>query len=161
MKRLALIVLAAGAFVAMGNLDSARAQEEYLPDVQICLQNWKTHPFSKDKPTFRVIEPRVKVMGIGGNTEDATPTDKPELVYIRPNVSVMSKSILDLKNPNGWYCLGSSTAVMAKVEINLDCRAHLASAREGVTVLGGGEKGVNVMGATAVNVIGCDGAPPN
>ena len=157
MKRLALIVLAAGAFVAMGDAGSARAQEEYMPDINVCLQNWKTHPFSTDKPTFRVIQPQVKVFGIGGaSIDEKTATDKAELVYIRPNVSVMSKTVLNLQNPNGWYCLASSTAVMAKIEINLDCKAHLASSKEGVAVLGGGDKGVNVLGATAVNLVGCE-----
>jgi hypothetical protein len=132
----------------------ARA-DEYLNDVRLCLLNWKTHPFPKDNPTYKVIQPQVKVFGIGGNVDETTATDKPELVYIRPNVSVMSKTTLNLMNPNGWYCLASNTAVMAKVVINLGCKAHLASSQEGVAVLGGGDKGVNVLGKTAVNLVGC------
>lgn len=155
MRRLALVVMIAAALGATAAPRTARAQDEYMNDIRLCMQNWKTHPFG-DRPQYRVIAPQVRVFGIGGNVDDTSPTEKPELVYIRPNVSVMSKSTLNLMNPNGWYCLANNTAVMAKIVINLDCRAHLASSEEGVAVLGGGDKGVNVLGKTAVNVTGCD-----
>ena len=143
-------------FAAISAPRGAQAQADpYLADVQRCLSNWEKHPFDAQSPSYRVIEPKVKVFGIGGDVNDDTVTDGPELVYIRPNVSVMSKTVLDLMNPNGWYCLQSSVSVMAKIQIRLHCNAHLASTEEGVNVMGGGERGVNVMGATRVELVGC------
>ncbi len=123
--------------------------------VQRCLANWKDHPFDAQSPEYRVIEPKVGVFGIGGDIHDDKATDRPELVYIRPAVSVMSKSDIDLMNPNGWYCLEKSVSVMAKIRIRLHCDAHLASTEEAVSVMGGGDRGVNVMGATRVEKVGC------
>jgi hypothetical protein len=129
--------------------------DAYRPGVQRCLANWKNQPFDAQSPEYRVIEPKVGVFGIGGDIHDNKATDRPELVYIRPAVSVMSKSDIDLMNPNGWYCLEKSVSVMAKIQIRLHCDAHLASTEEGVTVMGGGDRGVNVMGATRVEKVGC------
>lgn len=128
--------------------------DAYLSGVRRCLANWKDHPFGQS-PEYRVIEPKVGVFGIGGDIDDDKPTDRPELVYIRPAVSVMSKSDINLLNPNGWYCLEKSVSVMAKIQIRLHCDAHLASTEEGVSVMGGGDRGVNVMGATSVEKVRC------
>ena len=135
---------------------SAHAQpDRYLESLQRCLKNWGSHPFDPSAPRYRVIEPKVSVFGIGGDIRDDTPTAAHELVYIRPNVSVMSKQDIELLNPNGWYCLERSVSVMAKVAIRLHCDAHLATTQEGVTVMGGGDRGVNVMGATSVEMVDC------
>jgi len=87
---------------------------------------------------------------------DVTPTDNPELVLIRPAVAVMAKSVLNLKNPNGWYCLKGEVAVMGKLEINLDCRAHFTSSKNGATIMGKDEQqvGTTVMGSATVNRLG-------
>ena len=129
--------------------------DAYRRGVQRCLANWENHPFDAQSPEYRVIEPKVGVFGIGGDIKDDKATDRPELVYIRPAVSVMSKSDIDLMNPNGWYCLEKTVSVMAKIHIRLHCAAHLASTEEGVSVMGGGDRGVNVMGATRVEKVGC------
>ena len=129
--------------------------DAYGPGIQRCLANWQNHPFDAQSPEYRVIEPKVGVFGIGGDIKDDKATDRPELVYIRPAVSVMSKSDIDLMNPNGWYCLEKSVSVMAKIQIRLHCDAHLASTQEGVSVMGGGDRGVNVMGARSVEKVGC------
>src|SRR5688572_5684525 len=157
MNRTFAIVFFVVGFVVVAS--SGRAQSESDPHhagVQRCLANWRTHPFDPASTRYRVIEPRVGVFGIGGDVTDDAATAAPELVYIRPAVSVMSKSVLALLNPNGWYCLEKSVAVMAKIEIQLHCRAHLASTEEGVTVMGAGDRGVNVMGATRVEKVGCN-----
>jgi hypothetical protein len=150
------IALAALALALAAPL-AARAESQ-PPGVGIhrCLANWKTHPFGAGPANYRVIESKVGVFGIGGDIRDDQVTDKPELIYVRPNVSVMSKSVLELMNPNGWYCIERSVAVMAKIEVRLHCKAHLASTEEGVSVMGGGDGGVNVMGATQVKSVGCD-----
>ena len=139
---------------------AARAQDPYHAGIQRCLANWKDHPFAASTD-YRVIEAKVGVFGIGGDVKDDTVTAKPELVYVRPAVSVMSKSDIELLNPNGWYCLEKSVAVMAKIEIELHCNAKLATTEEGVSVMGGGDSGVNVMGATRIERVGCAGGTPS
>ncbi|MGH7806281.1 MAG: hypothetical protein ACREQJ_18175 [Candidatus Binatia bacterium] len=94
---------------------AARAQSDpYHANVGRCLANWKDHPFGSSTD-YRVIAAKVGVFGIGGDVRDDNPTAAPELVYVRPAVSVMSKSLIELLNPNGWYCLERSVAVMAKI----------------------------------------------
>jgi hypothetical protein len=147
----------AAAFVLglqMVNAGPAEAGD-YDADVKACMANWGEHPFDADAPKYRVIAASVKVLGIGSNVKDDKPTTSPELVYLRPSVSVWSKLTMDLLNPNGWYCV-KTVSVMAKAQINLACRAHLASTSAGTNVMGGGEEGVNVMGATRVERVGCD-----
>lgn len=154
MNRIVPFVLAAVAWLlALPPLADAES-DRYREGIQRCLANWGTHPFGAS-PDYRVIEPKVSIFGIGGDIREDTPTSAPELVYIRPNVSVMSKQDVELLNPNGWYCLERSVSVMAKVAIRLHCDAHLATTQEGVTVMGGGDRGVNVMGATGVETVGC------
>jgi len=129
---------------------------DYDADVKACLASWGEHPFDEEAPEYRVIAASVKVMGIGSNVKDDKPTSSPELVYLRPSVSVWSRLTMDLLNPKGWYCVKTNVSVMAKAQINLACHAHLASTGAGTNVMGGGEEGVNVMGATRVERIGCD-----
>ena len=128
-----------------------------LDAVRACLANWGDHPFDQRNPKFRVLGSQVKVFGIGGSINEAERTDYPELVLIKSNVSVMSKSRMNLLNPNGWYCLQGKVNVMAKSIITLDCNAHLASSSPGTTVLGSseGEDGVTVMGKAEIHRINC------
>jgi len=156
MRRLLLIVLCAVASVVAA-ASAARAEESRQAGINRCLANWKDSPFDATSE-YRVIEAKVGVFGIGGDVRDDKVTDKPELVYVRPAVSVMSKSVIELLNPNGWYCLEKSVAVMAKIEIRLACNAKLATTEEGVSVMGGGDGGVNVMGATRIEKVGCSGS---
>jgi hypothetical protein len=129
-----------------------------MDEIHSCLRNWGKTPFSKDNPDFRVITSKVRVMGVGDNVEDTRPTEKPELVLLKPAVSVMSKSVMKLMNPNGWYCIKGKVDVMGKSEIELHCKAHMASSKESATVMGSNktETGVTVMGSTTVNRV-CDG----
>ncbi|WP_223212052.1 peptidoglycan-binding protein [Thiolapillus brandeum] len=128
--------------------------------VRACLNNWGKHPFNARHPKYRVFGTKVRVFGIGGKVRDTVHTDRPELVLIKPNVSVMSKSNMDLLNPNGWYCLRGKVNVMSSTTINLDCRAHIASSKPGVTVLGGNsesrEKEVTVLGGARIIRVGCN-----
>jgi len=96
-------------------------------------------------------------MGIGGDINDSVATSAPDLVLIKPNVSVMTKARLSLMNPNGWYCLQSKVSVMSKTIIDLHCNAQLASTADGATVLGANENddGVTVMGKAVINRLGC------
>ena len=146
MRHLILISLFALSTQAFG------ATETDTEVVKACLDNWKTHPFPKNNPDFRVISPKVKVMGIGGRMAEEKETSSPELVLIKSNVNVMSKNIIKLANPNGWYCLQNKVDVMAKTEIELNCNAHLTSSNTEATILkqDDDETGVTVLGKTVV-----------
>jgi hypothetical protein len=128
-----------------------------LDAVRVCLSSWPDHPFDANNPTYRSVAGKFKIFGIGEDINESTPTEKPELVLIHPNVSVMTGSSMTLMNPNGWYCLISKVNVMSSSTINLHCKAHLASSKEGTTVLGGGDDhGVTVLGKASINRQGCE-----
>jgi hypothetical protein len=122
-----------------------------------CLTHWGKHPFAEGNLDYRTIAPSVRVFGTGVSVQDDRETAQPELVLIKPSVSVFSEVTLKLLNSQGWYCLEGKVAVFSAVTIQLDCRASLASSRDGATVLGSndGRDGVTVFGTSQVNRIGC------
>ena len=128
--------------------------------LKACLNNWGKHPFVEGNLNYRTIAPSVSVFGSGVSVQDDRETQQPELVLIKPSVSVFSKGTLKLLNPQGWYCLESKVAVFSEVDIQIDCRANLASSSDGTTVLGSNERrdGVTVLGTSNVTRIGCDKA---
>lgn len=121
-----------------------------------CLKAWGKHPFGNN-PSYRTLATSVKVFGIGQDTEDTQATSRPELVMVNTGVNVMGGSTMALMNPNGWYCLRSNVNVMGGMTVKAHCKAHLASATEGVTVLGSNSenKAVTVMGKTTIELVGC------
>jgi len=122
--------------------------------VKQCIASFPTHPFKNSKKVrFRVIEPSVKVFGIGKNVIDEVTTDYPQLILIRPAVSIMSRSSYMLMNPNGWYCFSSKVNVMGKMTIKTACKTHLTTTRGNTTVFGesdGEQAGTTVMGKTVI-----------
>lgn len=150
MKLIAILGLSFMCSVALAATD----QEE----VATCLKNWKTHPFKDKNPDFRIIGSKVKVLGMGDEMVDGQKTNEPELIFVKPTVNVMSKSVIHLLNPNGWYCLKNNVAVMGKTEIEIDCKAKLTSATTGATVLGKDDSdngSVTVLGKNTVNKVNC------
>lgn len=159
-----LAILIAGTALAQG-LGRAQYESQFAMHgkdsehwnvVKMCLNNWGTHPFKGDIK-FRLMETSVKVFGLGNNVVDNVPTDYPQLIYIRPSVSVMSKTTYELKNPNGWYCFKSKVNVMSKTVIKAACKAHITTATGKATVLGkseaeaeGSSKGTTVMGKSVI-----------
>ena len=121
-----------------------------------CLAAWGDHPFGKN-PKYKTLSTSVKVFGIGQASGDTKATAEPALVMVNAGVNVMGGSKIELLNPNGWYCLKSNVNVMGGMKIKAHCKAHLASAVEGVTVLGNNSenKAVTVMGKTTVELVGC------
>ncbi len=152
MKRLSFLfglfcILFSPALASAGNLEA----------IQACLLSWKDQPFDGQNPTYRTVSGKFKIFGIGEDINESVPTEEPELVLIQPNVSIMTGSSMTLMNPNGWYCLSSKVNVMASTTINVHCNAHLASSKDGTTVLGGGDdKGVTVLGKATINRVGCE-----
>lgn len=126
-----------------------------------CLRVWGgKHPFQGVKnPKYEEVSTNVKVLGAGGPLEDNSDTKEPKLVLVKPSVAVMSKSVMRLLNPNGWYCLKANVTVMAKTVIELACNAAIADSTDGVAVLGSNEEGtgqgVTVLGKTELKRIGC------
>jgi hypothetical protein len=138
-----------------GTATLAHADEE-SDAISRCLKAWGKHPFG-NHPSYRTLATSVKVFGIGQDTEDTQGTSRPELIMVNAGVNVMGGSTMALLNPNGWYCLRSNVNVMGGMTVKAHCKAHLASATEGVTVLGSNSenKAVTVMGKTTVELVGC------
>ncbi len=127
-----------------------------------CIESWaKKSPFKKGQPAETVIGTGVKVFGVGSSrTGNDSPTDKPELILVRPAVNVLGKSTIRLSNPKGWYCFRSNVTVAGKINIEAPCAAMIASAREDGTTVGAvdeSNKGVAVFGALRVTRYGCPG----
>ena len=142
------------ALLAHGTSASA---EEGADAIASCLKAWGPHPFGKN-PRYKTLETSVKVFGIGQNPADSERTSSPSLVLVNPTVNVMGGTTMELLNPNGWYCFRSNVNVMGGLSIKAHCKAHLASAADGVTVLGSSSanKSVTVMGSTHVDLVGCE-----
>jgi hypothetical protein len=125
--------------------------------LRACLKSWGQHPFVEGGFDYRTIAPSVRVFGTGVSVQDDRETEQPELVLVKPSVSVFSRSTIKLLNPQGWYCLKGKVAVFSSVDIQIDCRANLASSSDGATVLGSNDRrdGVTVFGNSSVYRIGC------
>jgi len=131
--------------------------QEIDSSIAACLKAWGKHPFGKT-PQFKALSTSVKVFGIGKNTSDTEVTGSPALVLVNPGVNVMGGTVIELLNPNGWYCLRTSVNVMGGLNIRAHCKAHLASTSDGTTVMGNSaeNKGVTVMGSTTVERVDCN-----
>ncbi len=138
---------------------AAVANDDDSPEeaIQGCLSNWPNHPFGSN-PTYRTIGAKVSVLGFGEKVNDKTSTPQPELVLVKPNVSVLTKTTITLGNPNGWYCLYGKVNVLSSTTVKLACNAHIATASEGNTVLANSDEdsGVTVLGEAIVERIGCN-----
>ncbi|MGZ8223451.1 MAG: hypothetical protein ACXWT0_17550 [Methylobacter sp.] len=124
--------------------------------ISSCLKAWGKHPFGIN-PVYKTLGTSVKIFGIGQNTMDSELTNSPSLVLVNPEVNIMGGTTIELLNPNGWYCFRSNINVMGSLSIRAHCKAHLASAKEGVTALGSnsGNKSVTIMGSTQIELVGC------
>ena len=147
----AVAILALAAFPALA---------DDQPALDACIASWgKASPFKKGHGADSVIATGVKVFGVGsGQSGNDAPTDKPALVLVRPAVNVMGKSTIKLANPNGWYCFRSNVTVAGAMNIEAQCKAHIASAKEDGTTVGAADesgKGVAVFGALRVTRIDC------
>ena len=138
----------------------AASSKEDQPVLDACIKAWGKSPFKPGTPANSVVAPGTKVFGIGGggSVNDA-PTDTPALILVRPAVNVMGKSTIKLSNPKGWYCFRSNVNVAGKMEIEVPCKAQIASAKEDGATVGGvdeSNKGVTVFGPLRVTRTGCD-----
>lgn len=129
------------------------------PNVKQCLVSWGDgHPFRDYQDIrFRVIDTNVRLFGLGNTFSDHVKTSYPQIILIRPAVSVMSKTTFELMNPNGWYCFKGSVTVLGKSIIKMACDARLGSTTGNTAVLGKsqGQSGTTVMGKTVVKRV-CD-----
>ena len=136
---------------------AAVAAQEVDSSIAACLKAWGKHPFGNN-PTFKTLSTSVKVFGIGKSTSDTEVTSSPTLILVNPGVNVMGGTVIELLNPNGWYCLRATVNVMGGLNLRAHCRAHLASSTDGATVMGNNaeNKGVTVMGSTNVERVDCN-----
>lgn len=136
---------------------SAIAAETDDSPVNSCLNAWGKHPFGKNPP-YKTLSTSVKVFGIGPDTADTEVTQTPALVLVNPGVNVAGGSVVQVLNPNGWYCFRTTVSVMGGLTIKAHCQSHLATTAG--DVLAGANasdgKGVTVLGTTQVERVGCD-----
>ena len=152
------ITIAALLFAASGAALAAEDQNA----VDGCIAQWgRKSPFHKGTEPETVVSTGVKVFGIGSSSSgNDAPTSHASLILVRPAVNVMGKSTIKLNNPKGWYCFRSNVNVAGKMEIEVPCDAHVASAKEDGTSVGGvdeSNKGVTVFGALRITRMGCKG----
>jgi hypothetical protein len=147
------------AMIAVSAVAPVSALADDQPTLDACIGSWgSTSPFKKGTPATKVMATGVKVFGIGSEGGTDAPTAEPSLVLVRPAVNVLGKTTIELRNPQGWYCFVSNVNVAGKMEIEVPCGAHIASAREDGTVVGAvdeSSKGVTVFGALRVTRVGC------
>ena len=125
-----------GLLLCISALTPALAEEEVDSAVYSGLKAWGEHPFGKN-PEYKTLSTAVKVFGIGRDTNDAEATAGPAPVLVNPGVNVAGGKVIQVLNPNGWYCFRTTVNVMGT-----------AKNSEG--------QGVSAMGATQVERIGCD-----
>src|ERR1044071_3024275 len=103
---------------------SVFAAKEDQPALDACIKSWGSKsPFKPGTPADSGIGPRVRVFGVGGSGQvNASATEKPALVLVRPAVNVMGKSRIHLVNPKGWYCFRSNVNVAGSMEIEAPCK---------------------------------------
>lgn len=132
------IPLAAAAVLACGlalSAPAAVAAQEVDPSIAACLKAWGDHPFGKS-PQFKTLGTTAKLFGIGSAASDAVVTSSPVLVLVEPIFNVMGETTIDLRNPNGWYCLRTTVSILGKVNIRAHCKAQLAETSDGNAVVG-------------------------
>jgi hypothetical protein len=79
-------------FVLLCTLLSPTLATANVDAVRACLASWPDHPFDANNPSYRSVSGKVKIFGIGEDINESIPTEKPELVLIHPNVSIMTGS---------------------------------------------------------------------
>ena|ERR1035437_1505665 len=146
-----------GLLLGVSMLVSANAAEEVDSSVASCLKAWGKHPFGKN-PQYKTMSTSVKVFGIGPDTADTEPTNGPALVLVNPGVNVAGGSIVQVLNPNGWYCFRTTVNVMGGLTIKAHCKSHLATTSGDLLAAENASdvKGVTVMGSTQVERVGCN-----
>lgn len=146
-----------GLLLGFGALACAHAAEEVDSGISSCLKAWGKHPFGRN-PQYKTLSTSVKVFGIGRDTADTETTHSPALVLINPGVNVAGGSVVQVLNPNGWYCFRTTVNVMGGLTIQAHCKAHLATTAGDVLTEGDAKDGKNVtvMGSTQVERVGCN-----
>jgi hypothetical protein len=145
-------------FLQFLSVEVLASRHSDIKSIQSCLSKWGKTPFSTENPEFRTLKMKIKVLGIGGNVADEKATDKPDLVLVKANISVLSATKIRLLNPNGWYCLKGKVDVLGKTTVQIACNAKIASTGgDGANVLGAKdtEGGTTVLGTARIRRMGC------
>lgn len=131
------------------------AEEEVDSAVFSCLKAWGNSPFGKN-PEYKTLPTSVKVFGIGSDTTDTEITPGPALVLVNPGVNVAGGNVIQVLNPNGWYCFRTTVNVIGGLTIKAHCKAHLATTAGDAMGVGQNSEGqgVSVMGSTRVKRVG-------
>lgn len=141
-----------------GNSSETRETQETTvtplsPDEQIlarCLDTWQNSPFTKESlGQYKRIYASVSVLGLGNAIKDTEVTSSPKLILVDAAVSTLSNTKYVLMNPNGWYCIKVGVNILSKIDVRLQCDAHISESKDLVNV---GAKADSIAGV-GVNVL--------
>ncbi|WP_132316215.1 hypothetical protein [Pseudobacteriovorax antillogorgiicola] len=106
---------------------AAEPAEEYTA-LDECLNTWENHPFSLEEiknPTLANIDQNK------GNGDliysDPTATELPALYLVTIGLNVANKGMMELRNPNGWYCLYFTGRIANNFQILMGQESMLAT----------------------------------
>lgn len=140
----------------------ANAPEKDVDALNKCLAKWKEVPFPPNVTDYKKIV-SVTVGGYGVPVNDTVATTDPVLVLVVAGVNVGGAPVMNLLNPNAYYCMMVGVNVDTDLTVNLHCGAHLADPAINVNV--GSEQdgqnaliGVDVNSKITVNTLRPDGA---
>ena len=122
-----------------------------------CMKHWHSAGISLPATgNYRVIKQGVQVLGFGNsNINDTTITDQYSVILVKTNVSVLSSSTWNLRNPKGLYCVSTSTNVLSNLTINISKTANIAMVGADVNVIASnsdGIGGVNVLSGAKIEL---------
>jgi hypothetical protein len=151
------IALLLGACALVSGVAAQETTPETDSPVDGCLFAWDKQPFGRH-PAYKTLSTSVKVFGIGHETADTEVTPNPALILVNPGVNVGGGTVVQLLNPNGWYCFRTTVNVMGGMTIKAHCKAHLATTSGNVLGSNNGAdgKGISVLGSIVVERVGCE-----
>lgn len=108
--------------------------------IAACIKKWPNQPFTD----IELTNPDVKTIDQLNNNNavsfrDDKFTQKPKLVLVNITSKNVNKGKIELRNPNGWYCVDMESKSANSFIISVDCKAmvavsHREHATKGITI---------------------------
>lgn len=111
--------------------DTVTGMEE-APDVLIdkCLAGVEEHPFSEEElANPRLLYVQQKNHNNRVSARDAEVTETPQLTLVVVRSKNVNKGVIELLNPNGWYCVDLVAKNANKFRIKVACDATIVALR--------------------------------
>jgi hypothetical protein len=98
-----------------------------------CFVEWGDAPFGEAAAkSYRIMT--AQGTGFGAReVADKSKSKTNNLVLIKVDVVGFSSVILDLGNPNGWYCIASSATGFSNLKIKKHCKATIGGVQNSAT----------------------------